>query len=152
MVEYLWRASHRKPLQFGQCPCIFYGRLPALFPIAYMRYRRGRPKAFLARQVPTIGRGKTVSRTNRRGGRPTTRWGLPKASLLVWVCRGVAASESEEKAVARGSWKLIIIPEWAVIESLWRASHGKPLRIRPLAVFLRPATGRLRTALILWRG
>nr|DAJ80084.1 MAG TPA: hypothetical protein [Caudoviricetes sp.] len=22
-----------------------------------MRYRRGRPKAFLARQVPTIGRG-----------------------------------------------------------------------------------------------
>ena len=32
-----------------------------------------RPKAFLACQVSTIGRGKTVSRTNRRGGRPATR-------------------------------------------------------------------------------
>ena len=30
--------------------------------IAYMQYRRGRPKAFIARQVPTIGRGKTVSK------------------------------------------------------------------------------------------
>ena len=50
-----------------------------------------------AHQVPTIERCKTVSRTNRRGGRPATRWGLLEASLLVWVCRGVAASESEEK-------------------------------------------------------
>jgi hypothetical protein len=32
--------------------------------------RRGRPEAFLARQVPTNGRRKTVAKTDSRGWRP----------------------------------------------------------------------------------
>ena len=34
------------------------------------RMRRGRPEAFLARQVPTNGRRKTVAKTDSRGWRP----------------------------------------------------------------------------------
>ena len=47
----------------------FCGRLPALFPIAYMRYRRGRPKAFLtARYRPSGGARPFPVRTDAAGG------------------------------------------------------------------------------------
>jgi len=59
---------HGKPLQFGHGPCIFV-TCDCVIPIAWLRFRRGRPGGY-------------------SGGRPATRWGLPEASLLVWVCRG----------------------------------------------------------------
>ena len=56
----------------------FCGRLPALFPIAYMRYRRGRPKAFLTvRYRPSGGARPFPERTGAAGG-PLRAEGFPK--------------------------------------------------------------------------
>ena len=101
MVEYLWRASHGKPLQFSQWPCIFYGRLPALFPIAYMRYRRGHPSP------SSIDHREGQDRFQNEQMRRAARYAL-RASRSVVVSlslsRRNAASESVKKAMVHYSW------------------------------------------------
>ena len=64
--------------------CVYFMNL-----LRRSRIRRGRPKPFW------FFRCRMVTRTDGSGGRPATRWGLPEASLSVWVCRGEAASDSE---------------------------------------------------------
>ena len=45
------------------------------------------PKAFLARQVPTNGRRKTVAKTDSSGWRPAaTSWLYTKLVHVVWFC------------------------------------------------------------------
>ena len=105
MVEYLWRASHRKPLQFGQCPCIFYGRLPALFPIAYMRH----PSQSLS-SLSSIDHREGQDRFQNEQTRRAARYAL-RASQSVVV--SLSLSRRSRIWVRKKQW-LVVSDSWFV--------------------------------------